>query len=267
MSSNVPILPYNVRIEDLENVLQFLRKRPTGASEAALRRALPKKLLDPRKTGFYLMTGLVSVQDDQWRLTSAGAEYVHGDAESRKRILRDVLRGFPPYQEILEWALHEQKNRITAEELRHKWVTDFSDVVSTDNEYRVEGAPLTMFNLCQHAELGEFILGRRGAPSRLELDLAELQEHVEARSRDPRRGSFGDIAVEDMSGERPKVRPRIEPLHDAPEYDQEIPFPLSNHMIISVRLPAAIPPEDEKDIKTWFDLLLRRRMRQNDCRE
>ena len=264
------ILPYNVAFEDVDAIIDCLRKKSTGASIGSLRRLLPEKLFDARKSPFYVMTGLIAIEGGQWRLTSPGAEYAHASDKKRQGVLRQIISRFTPYKEILEWAFHENKEVLTGSELQHKWVTDFADVVSTENQARISRAPLTMFNVCQHAGLGKFVVGRRGAPSRFEFDWDELRAYLESE--------IGDT-TEECSSRRTYHEGPVAPadsvrLHErgqrqfdvAPQHDQEIAFPLSNYRTLSVHLPDEIPAEDEDDIKLWFDLMLRRRMkRKNDA--
>lgn len=250
------ILPYNVRVEDLDATTRFLKSRPTGATEAEIARSLPNKITDERKVALYELSGFVQIDGGRWRLTSKGSDYVHGDAAKRRATLQDVLRRYGPFHESLSWAHHNNKLVVTANELRHKWVTDFAGMVSTENKYRINGAPLTFFSLCDHAGLGKYIVGRRGAASRFEFNRDELRAYVEGGAIQTEPVSFKtDHIIGDET-----ARLREPSFVQAPEAaGQEFAFPLANHHVISVTLPDEIPEQDVEDLKSWFQLMLRRR--------
>ena len=49
MSEERLILPYNARVEDLDQIAEYLRSRPTGATHSQIARTLGRKLTDDRK--------------------------------------------------------------------------------------------------------------------------------------------------------------------------------------------------------------------------
>ena len=259
-SSEPFVLPYNVKVADLNQVADLLRTRATGATDSEVRRAIGASLCDQRKIAFYELTQFIAVDNGRWRLTSQGSDYVHGDEARKQKRLRDVLRSHVAYRDVLSWAFYDQKDSLSADEVRHKWVNEFAGIVSQENKYRINGAPVTFFDLCEHAGLGKFVVGRRGAPSRLEIDRTTLRSFTESD--------------QSLSSERPATaaslgnnilaRPEPVQLRVGGPRDQEIPFPLSNHRLIAVILPDEIPAEDEDDVKAWFDLMLRRRIKRQE---
>lgn len=252
-------LPFAGNAADLDKLLGTLRSKPMGLTDSEAKRILGTKLMDARKAALYRWTGLVQNDAGRWRLTSKGNEFVHASDAEKKRMLRQMLGEFPLYDEILRWAASQSKPEIRAEELKVKWVTEYA-VGEKPNESRIAGAPSTMFSICERAGLGKFVVGRRGAPSRFEFDEQELARYVGCASQistDPQRNSSA-------GGEQVQPKPTFRTDMQSRTYRgmiQEIPFPLSNHQVISILLPDEIPSEDESDIKTWFNLLLRRRMR------
>lgn len=260
MSEEMLILPYNVKIEDMDAVTEFLRSRPTGASYAQLQRTLGKKLTDDRKVALYLLTGFVSIDGGKWRLTGPGSDYAHADEAGRCSLLRNVLRSYEPYHEVLSWMHHQAKESVTADEVRHKWANEFAGSVSVENKYRLSGAPLTFFGLCQRARLGRYVLGRRGAPSRLETDTEELRSYIGSADSPPMHEE--KAASSESASKSP--RGTIGRTSDAParlvrSASPEFAFPLSNNMTISIILPDAIPAEDTDTLRAWFDLMMKSR--------
>lgn len=258
MSEERLILPYNARVEDLDQIAEYLRSRPTGATHSQIARTLGRKIIDDRKVHFFLLTGFIMIDGEQWRLSSKGSEYVHGDAPARQLLLWGVLRNYPPYHEILSWVYHRSKTAVTADEVRLKWANDFSGAVSTENKYRLNGAPLTLFGLCQHAQLGRFIVGRRGAVSRLEVDEAALRDYFDSSGERRKDQDDGEQVVNVETSGLGRSTPTIIHYGHATtrEAPQEFAFPLSNNKVISIMLPDEIPSRDTENLKMWFDLML-----------
>lgn len=176
---NKSVLPFYGDESDLDRMLPFLRSRPTGATVAEIERVLDKKCADPRKFDYYDLVGLFSRNDGRFRLTNIGLRFIDGTESERREIIRERLRGYAPYQMILEWAFHRQCLSLDTDKASHQWVDTLPDI-DFSNLNRTSAAPVTFFKLCGLAGLGNFVLGRRGAKSRFEFNPAELKAYFEA---------------------------------------------------------------------------------------
>ena len=169
------LLPYYGSAEDEEKIVQYLKTKPTGASEKDLSSTLGASYADPRKYDFYDALGLFSRADGKFRLSDAGLKYLASDSAKRREIICSAIRAFRPYHAVLEWAFHNNLDVLDADQVRHRWAQQFKNEIDFTNKYRLTAAPTAFFVICQMAGLGSYLVGRRGAKSRLELDNAAVE--------------------------------------------------------------------------------------------
>src|SRR5436305_8666994 len=167
-------LPHYGNPEDIEKIVSYLEGKPGGASEGDLLRNLGTRYADPRKFPLYDRLNLFTRDDGVFRLTPAGQCFVSGGEERRRRVVRGAIRAFAPYHEMLAWAASEGVDVLEADRVRHVWTNRFGDSIDLDNAYRASAAPATFFCVCEMAGLGNYIAGRRGGRTRLEIDVDEL---------------------------------------------------------------------------------------------
>ena len=163
-------LPYYGTEEDAQKILGYLRSKPMGATEADIRNALGSKYVDPRKGEFYDLLGLFARSGGNYRITESGLRYGNGTEQAKWHIVRGCLASFKPYLALLDWAFHNDLAKLDSDQAKHFWVQKFGAQIELANAHRLAAAPLTFFVTCAMAGLGTFVLGRRGAKSRLELN-------------------------------------------------------------------------------------------------
>lgn len=170
------ILPYLARYNELEKLVEYLRKKPLGASPLEITNALGPEILDWRKVEAYKLTGLFVI-GDSYSLSSTGVEFSQIDVEGRRAIIREILKKIRPYNGILEWAYFQKKEQLDAGGVRLKWGSEFKEI-DTSNKQRFDLAPIFFFSLCEGGGLGRFVTGRKGQSTRLELDVSALDAYI-----------------------------------------------------------------------------------------
>jgi predicted nucleotide-binding protein len=169
-------LPHVTKYGDIITLIDYLRKKPLGAAEAEIRTALGAEILDWRKVEGYKLTGFFDFGETV-RLSTAGAEFSQADEEGKRKMVWQILKGVRPYNGVLEWAYFQKKEQLDAEGVRLKWSTEYSEIDKT-NKQRFEQAPIFFFSLCDGAGLGKLVVGRKGQPTRVELDTVKLDAYV-----------------------------------------------------------------------------------------
>jgi hypothetical protein len=178
-TGRVQMLPIFTGIEDLTSLLSYLKNKPTGATTAEIKAALGTNLVDPRKVSAYTTWKLVEKSGDRFRLSERGWRWVRKQAEE-KDILREVIDSIVPYRSALEWAYHQHMDEVSNVDVAAHWHEHHSDQAGTDNANTLKDAAVCFFSVCQGAQLGRLIIGRRGQPTRLQLNRSELEVFVES---------------------------------------------------------------------------------------
>lgn len=114
---------------------------------------------------------------DRLKLSERGWRLARKPAEERE-ILREVIDSMVPYRSVLEWAFHQGMNEITNVDVAAHWHEHHSKHTETENENTLKDAAVCFVNLCQGAQLGKFVIGRRGQPTRLEITSSELETFI-----------------------------------------------------------------------------------------
>lgn len=169
--------------EDLEKVISYLKTKATGTTVAEAEAVLGGKLLDGRKLGAYDTWGFVSRDGGRIRLTSRGRALARTSGESQQPIYSDCLRENRAYRLALEWLFHSAFQQVTNVEVAAYWHEHCPDELGSDNENTMRQQAVCFFNLADAAGLGNYLLGRRGQPTRLEIAqdaLARFVGHAES---------------------------------------------------------------------------------------
>lgn len=192
------VLPYLARYEDLATLVSYLQRKPLGATEAEVKNAIGPDALDWRKVEAYRMTQLFDI-DGRLSLSRLGVEFSQADEDGKKRILWDFLRSVRPYNGILEWAYFQKKDQLDVQAVRLKWSTEYSEI-DTTNKQRFELAPIFLFSLCEASGLGKLLMGRKGQPTRLDLNAPALESYV-SHAAQPRVSPGGGGALAGASAD------------------------------------------------------------------
>lgn len=172
-------LPIRTLPEDIDAVCSYLGRRPTGASVGEARRVLDSKVLDGRKLNAFKLWGLVDDSGGRMRLTAEGRTYANGDAGKRKAVLVGVVRRIEPYFAVVERAANNHEESVSATDVAVHWHEHFApDVGGTDKILNDQA--VCFFQIAAAAGLGEVVIGRRGMPTRLQLDLKAVAALADA---------------------------------------------------------------------------------------
>ena len=173
------MLPIYTNAEDVKALIAYLKNKATGATTSEIRSALEGNLMDPRKITAYLTWQFIEKSGDKFRLAERGRRCARKPAEGPS-VFKEVVDSIVPYRAVLEWAFHQAMVEISNVDVASHWHEHQADDVGTDNENTLKDAAVCFFNVCQAAELGKLVMGRRGQPTRLQLNASQLQTLVEA---------------------------------------------------------------------------------------
>jgi len=76
-------------------------------------------------------------------------------------------------------------NSVTNVDVAAHWHEHHAEALGTANENTMKDNGVCFFHLCQAAELGTLVIGRRGQPTRLDIIRDELQKYIEAGPSTP----------------------------------------------------------------------------------
>ena len=161
-------LPVRTTVEDIQVVCGYLAKKPTGATLKEAKAVLNSKHLDGRKLAAMKYWEFIEDQD-RLKLTPTGREAVRNDGVNQNTVLTGVIRKVAPYNAIIEYAAHNNLESITAYDVAAHWHEHFGEEAST-NEETLNNQAFCFFQLASGASLGNLVVGRKGAPTRLEFD-------------------------------------------------------------------------------------------------
>ena len=169
-------LPIRTTMEDVQAVCGYLAKKPTGATLKEAKAVLDPKRLDGRKLMAMKFWGLIEDQD-RLKLTLRGREAVRDEGVKQATVLAQVIKGVAPYNSIIERAAHAKLASITALDVAAQWHEHFSEEVSP-NETTLNNQAVCFFQLAAGAAFGNIVIGRRGAPTRLEFERSTVDAFV-----------------------------------------------------------------------------------------
>lgn len=177
-------LPILTTADDVLRVVKYLKNKPMGATISEMRAAIGDKLVDGRKLNSYQFWGVVTKDGERLKLADLGWELAR-KPEQQQATFRSMLDRVPPYRSALEWIFHQGMDSVTNVDVAAHWHEHHSDSLGTANENTMKDGAVCFFHLCQAAGLGSLRIGRRGQPTRLEMNRDDLQKHVEAGPSTP----------------------------------------------------------------------------------
>lgn len=187
-------LPILTTAEDVRDLVKYLKTKPTGATLAEARAAIKKTVLDPRKLSAYSLWNFVTKDGDRFKLTPLGWEFAR-KPEIEKDVFRRVIDSIRPYKSVLEYSYHQKLGSITNVDVAAHWHEHHKEALGTDNEGTIKNMAVCFFHLAQAAGLGKFFMGRRGQPTRLNLDQEQLGQYIEAGPSTPPWTAKSDEAI------------------------------------------------------------------------
>lgn len=218
-------LPIKTSIEDVEQVVVYLKPRITGSTLAEAKSILDNRLLDGRKMTAYERWGFITRDGDRLRLTDRGRELSRPQSEESKILaIREAICSIAAYQMALEWMHHRRFESVDVDELGNHWLKHMPNEIGSENEGTIREQVTTFFGLAHAAGLGSYLVGRRGHQTRFEVSRQELSsylsdggsaESVETKAEDPApldRDDESRIEASSREAEEPIPFPQQQPL-------------------------------------------------------
>lgn len=197
-------IPIRLTVDDIQAVCGYLAKKPTGATLSEAKRVLDAKHFDARKLAALKYFSLIEDQE-RLKLASRGRDAVRDNFARLPAVLAQILDTVPPYRAVLERAAHRNEQSFQAVEVAAHWHEHFGEDVS-ENEEVLNAQAVCFFQLAAGAGLGELVVGRRGAPTRFEINGDALKQFVDS---DAGHGAGGFKQPEQQGSE--EQTPRVEP--------------------------------------------------------
>ena len=261
------VLPYRSGREELD---RWIEARARGRDANQIRNVgFPSKTFEGTVATTRAL-GLVKADGDE--LTDAGRKYALSSAPERDALLREEIRRFPPYARLLRAALARGAPPVTETAWMERWWATHGFGSSESN--RTEAATL-LGKLCESAELGTFIPGRRGHPSRVEwspgaLVALSLDTPPTAAATNPSRAAADDTSpMADRStnvAEQPSSAARahtkesqdeIVPPAYRPKSDRQrsvLHLVLQSGEVSRIEVPSVMSAVDKRRLLTLLDL-------------
>jgi len=176
-------LPFRATSDDIVTFCAYLQSKPTGATTSEAKAVLDATILDARKVAAYKTLGLVHVDEGtgKMRLTDRGRAVAKDKGARKATPLRSILGEFPAYRAVIDRAVHKGELTVTATDVGAHWHQHFRSDAS-DNDEILNQQAICFFQLCEGADLGRLIVGRKGQPTRFEFDEANARAFVDGSS-------------------------------------------------------------------------------------
>jgi len=171
------MLPALVNANDLRELVQYLKKRPSGVNVFDVVQPIKKRIFYPPKVAAYEFWGIINRNDDHLALTPLGWEFAKSlepEMHSYRRLIANTL----PYKTALQWIRRRNSDVVTETEIAVYWQEEFSATLGRSDARMVERNAVCFFHLCQAAELGSMTIGKRGQPARIHFLRAELTQFL-----------------------------------------------------------------------------------------
>jgi len=109
------------------------------------------------------------------KATEDGRQIAKANGADRKAVFAKIINRVPPYKAIVERAIVREEELLTSNEVASHWHDHYKDYIST-NETNILEQAATFFQVAEGAEIGRFIVGRKGAESRIEFNLGRANQ-------------------------------------------------------------------------------------------
>lgn len=172
-------LPVLVTIEDINDLIGYLKTKPAGASVDDAKKVIRKQILDARKMPAYDQWNIIKREGENIKLDERGWHLAR-NSRPRHVVFQEILKSNTAYVSVLEWAFHSDLEEISNVDAGSHWHEHFSEVLGTDNEQSIKDRVVCFFRLCEEAKLGTLTIGRRGQTTRLALSTDTLELFIGA---------------------------------------------------------------------------------------
>jgi len=175
-------LPIRTTMDDVNEVCEYLAKKPTGATPAEMKKILNPKRVDGRKISALKFWGVIEeTKGGKLKLATGARDCAKPKTEAMKTALARIIRRIKPYNAIIEKAHHRKEAAISATDAAAYWHDNFSAEAGSSDKTLTDQA-VCFFQLAQGAALGQLIIGRKGAVTRLEFDQNAVSHYVNGAS-------------------------------------------------------------------------------------
>ena len=179
-------LPVLATPGDLREAVQYLKRKPAGASLAEALADSKRRAFEPRKVAAYESWGLVARRGQKILLTPAGLKFAR-TLEPATRAYRAMLDSNRLYRATLEWMHGQGLDLVTYEDVTAFLREEFGALLSSAGAKAMEEGVVCFFHLCQAAEIGTVTIGKRGQPARMRVEREGLDEYMDERGALPAR--------------------------------------------------------------------------------
>ena len=171
-------LPILATANDVRELVQFLKKRPSGVCVSDVSQPIKKRIFYHKKIAAYEFWGIVTKTGEHLKLSPLGWKFAES-LEPEAQIYRKLISETVPYRSFLEQLYRQQIDVITHEDVANFWVQHHPGSVVLRDGSVASGPVVCFFHLCQAAELGTMTIGKRGQPARLRILRNELRAFIE----------------------------------------------------------------------------------------
>lgn len=176
-------LPYFTRPDDIKQIAKYLLTKARGAALNEIKAVLGPKIIDVRKILAFKTLNIIRQDADRITLTSeVGRPLGRANHEEFTRLLAGQIAGIQAYRGVLEWAYHNNVSELEATEVGAHWHEHYGEDLGTEKDEEIASRAVCFLQLCSGAGLGQFIIGRRGQVSRLNISLPALEAFVKGEN-------------------------------------------------------------------------------------
>ena len=172
------MLPVMTSPDDALAVATYLNTKVTGASLHDAKATLDGRLLDGRKIAAYKAWGLITREADVLRLTLRGRQLARASADDQHAVFTEVVLAIRAYRIAAEWIHHGAMEVVSLTELATHWFDHIREDLGTTAEKTIRRQAACFLGVAEAAGLGRYVIGRRGQPTRLEVDRDPLAQLV-----------------------------------------------------------------------------------------
>lgn len=170
------MLPQRGSPEDAYRVVEYLQTKPTGEDLSDIRATLQDNLTTGRKLRTFEEWGVIDSTEGNIKLEPEARDLT--DEDYRSDFFKEVIVNIHPYQKAIESVYHNGKGEITKTEVATFFYENFPDVVGTESNDVLEEMATCFFKVCEEAGLGDYVVGRKGKSTRLEIKDNKVSEFV-----------------------------------------------------------------------------------------
>ena len=98
-------LPVFVTIEDINDLVGYLKTKPAGASVGDAKKVLRKQIFDHRKMPAYDQWKIIKREGDVLKLDERGWHLAR-NTRPRHVVFQEIIKSNSAYVSVLEWAFH-----------------------------------------------------------------------------------------------------------------------------------------------------------------